>query len=831
MGVEFRFRVERRERPAEVLELRVHGVNNTTPAQLLDLPDDAVELVAGDKYGSFWSPREPRSDAPAHRRARVPEGLTREAYSWGGMVRTTPNFGGVGAAGVLAGVVARIAYALLLPFSVGNAALWAGCAPSTDAAVRRRAAASAALGRLFGLVLTLLFTMTAVTLSLDLVGAQCAAQPGLCAPVRGLLEPFATWTAGQRLALFALVPAVGVAGLWLLSTFSRHRYDMLPGMEGGRDVRRRGAAADEALAAPSAALSQPGFWANRITAHLARAHVAGAVALVTALVAQHVAARGADAGFAALAVAAAALLAVTAAVVAVLPTMSPEETAPVWPKAVSIVLLAASVLLFAVVLALLAWALPASALPHAPGERALYGAGFVPLALIACGAVLALTGVAWRPLRGRRRTAWRGCAPAVFMTIALALATSVSAIAIVSVGDLLNGARPVWELIRDHGRAEEALQLPSVWVGLGTTVLAALVAAALVVAVAFAVPRSVAERAAEWGAPVTPADEVVPTTPGVMPLSPRALLARVTAARVLAARLHVVEPAVGVLAALLAAALATGLAWTGAAYLADVSLWRVTPRLANEEALHAVMGGAMWGLGAIGLVLVAVLASGATPSTPRPLGIVWDIACYLPRTAQPFGPPCFAQRAVPEIAGRVFAWLRGGASRRVVLAAHSMGGVLAVSALGLLASSPDTRSVLPRVRLLTFGVQLRAYFGRMFPELLGPDVLGTRPALAPGLFARDPWRADAAAQRTSARDAAGDRLRGTLLGGRSVRWVSLWRLTDVIGFPAASPVPGGGVDRHAEEIDTTGYMVHIGTHGEYFRTPAYDRALRELAGL
>ena len=36
-----------------------------------------------------------------------------------------------------------------------------------------------------------------------------------------------------------------------------------------------------------------------------------------------------------------------------------------------------------------------------------------------------------------------------------------------------------------------------------------------------------------------------------------------------------------------------------------------------------------------------------------------------------------------------------------MIAAHSMGGVLAVSALGVLASSPSTRPVLARVGLLT----------------------------------------------------------------------------------------------------------------------------------
>ncbi len=332
-----------------------------------------------------------------------------------------------------------------------------------------------------------------------------------------------------------------------------------------------------------------------------------------------------------------------------------------------------------------------------------------------------------------------------------------------------------------------------------------------------------------------------------------ALTNRVLAKRASAARLHLAEAGVRVVALGLAAGLLAGAVWGVYGHLADDALlrrlpWIGTVLLATLITLAAPL------LAALGVVLVAALVSGTVGRGERPLGIVWDVVCYLPRTGHPFGPPCYAERAVPEIAGRLFEWLSVSPTRRAVLSAHSMGGVLAVSSLGMLASHSETASALSRVSLLTFGVQLRAFFGRIFPELLGPAVFGTRPSRGPTLGALpwrtpDPWLRDFDAEVAAAKDgvpglcvdapAAASaihtgRLRGTLLHqgteGAGVRWVSLWRLTDYLGFPAMSTAPNA-VDRFAEEVDPSGYMVDIATHGTYYRTRSYRDALIELAGV
>ncbi len=898
----------------DVLELRVHGVNNTTAPALLDLRAEDVERVAGDKLGSFWRPTDAALAALRQgQRGYVPAGIVREAYSWGGMVRTTPDLGRAGAAGVIAATAARVFYALILPFSIANAVQWARRvgSPTDPVATRVRAAITAGVARLFGLLLTLLFTATAVTLTVDVLAAQCAADPSLCSPVSALLAPTGAWTTGQRFALAALGPVLAIVALWAISAIAGVRYDVLPGMETegrarhGRGTaglwKRRRTVAPAPGKAPSAVLSRPGFWSNRIVGDLARVHLAAAILLTTTVVALHgamrwytectglggfascVGAGASDPGYLRLvviAVVAGALLTASAVLVCVLPTMTDTVRVGERPAAHSIatgILLGLAVVSFGVLVASLVFFGDVGARPP---ER-LYGGGMMVLVIVTSAAVIAATGVLWRPFRGRRHVAWSGCGPALFMAVALVVAVATSAIVVVTAGDWLNGSKGAAALVRGDTVAEVSrddtadparaiaclidtpatttagetlrsecvtlgggaaslseLTVPSAYVALGSVVVVGLVVGVLLAVLAALRPRDLLRRARAWGAPTSGAARIVDVDDGVLPVSQEGLYLRIAAKRRSAARLHTVEPLSGFLTTVLAVAVLVGLVWVWVAYGAHAPLWDVVPGTLDPVVVQTFLAVALPALAGIGILLTGVLASGAVTNGQRPLGTVWDIACFLPRTGHPFGPPAYAERAVPEIAGRVFAWLRENDDRRVVLSAHSMGGVLAVSAIGLLASSPQTRDALARVRLLTFGIQLRAFFGRMLPELLGPAVLGTDPSLAPRALASDPWGADFDAQTPASASGAlpgrSGRLRGTLVAGTEVRWLSLWRLTDFLGFPAVSTSPRlpdgrpNDVDRFAEELDLSGYMVEVGTHGEYYRTPAYERAVVDL---
>jgi hypothetical protein len=241
---------------------------------------------------------------------------------------------------------------------------------------------------------------------------------------------------------------------------------------------------------------------------------------------------------------------------------------------------------------------------------------------------------------------------------------------------------------------------------------------------------------------------------------------------------------------------------------------------------------------AAGLLFTSVVLAGSQKALTRPWGLLWDLMCFLPRAAHPFAPPCYAERAVPELRSRIDSWLnyldveekdRANLPRRtVVLSAHSLGAVLAVAALFSRWDAKDGSGPTdPRIGLLTYGTQLRAFFGRFFPELFGPDALGTSGAYAARPWAPDPWT-----PATATPAATGLTVVSALTspGTDEVRWRSLWRRTDFIGFPVDKYVDSP-IDRRADEKDTTTYLFSVATHGNYPRAPQYREQLDELIAM
>lgn len=811
-----------------VLELRVHGVNNTPPSGLLDLPQYALRQVAGDDRAAFWL-ADPETNPPEGARGHIPDGIRREAYSWGALVRTESKSGSRGRALML------LLQVLALPFSIGNAAVWTRQLSdgADDAGSRRWAWVTAGAARVFGLALTLLFTTTAVTIAVEVGALQCGggrcstwfwdALWGTLLSVPGA-DAFLTPT--RTLAVFALIPVLAVAVLVWFARLTRHRYDTLHvrPTAAGRVAR---AEIGSTTADRAALLARAAFWSNRITGRLALVHFASAIALVAVQVSSHVVGiDGAPVLHGVVLAAASVVLAASVIAVAVLPTMTTTPAAPEGPPWTGVLawwLLGAAASAFALLLVLLV----AGPQLEPAGADALRGGELPPLLIVTVAAVIALSGIVWRPRGARSGTAWLGCAPAVFMTFSLGVGVLTSSVMIALAAALVTGWRGP-EALALGAVSQDGLQIPDVFLAGGGLIAVALAMSLLALA-SFLLPRKLlADRAKEWRA--EDVDEL--------------LLKRLDRRRRRAALIHLVEPASAVVAGLIAIALCLALGW-------------VWVGMGSPQPLTAVVGGSgsiagipivdiltitPWVVTAVGAVLTVVVALAVLRREPNLFAIVWDVTCFMPRTAQPFGPPCYAERAVPDIAARLDDWLSGRPDRRAVLAAHSMGGMIAVAAIGLLSATASDPTVLRRVSLLTFGVQLRTYFGRMMPELVGPSVLGTYPARSPRPWKPDPWLSDALDDDGRPWTTPPDggpmaRLRGALLPDDGVAWLNLWRLSDYLGFPAVAGRSSfrrgevrfeNGVDRYAQEIDRTIEPAVVVSHNDYIRVPAYQDALLDL---
>jgi hypothetical protein len=660
------------------LELLVHGVGGSSPQEMLD--DPRTVRVTGDDIAAVFR-RTEDADAEA-RPADYRDKPVPEAYVW---------------CNLTSGDGTRALWLLLLPFMVVNLAHWMRPAASGRKRTRRL---YGLLVRLAGLTLTVLLVAAAAEVALDLAAWQCAGTEA-CARRHswlGFLSPAegGWWSGpGRRLALAALVPAALTGLLWYLSLRTWRAYESQRPMD-------REPEPDET--AGRNALGRPGFWyGRRLVARLRAAHTAAGLLTVAG----------------GLAVPAARL-----------------DRRPGGPAPLDL----AGWLLQAALLALAA-VVVGVACRRGRGERLLDRAldehlvRRLPLAALAL--LLLAAGYA-----GWDRPGWASAGrlpgDAVFGGLAAALGLLVIALAVV--------AHLLYRTAPDRRTAMRGLGGPAVVMLAG--------------ALGGVMSGGVAQRVSDWldgtgtslaGPPVllTWQASVIPPLLLVV-LALLALLARRTWSRARAERAEVTDEAAGgrpdetgdpaprrkVAAAramagltdrvpLLVTVVSTTTFVLGLAALVGALTTGQTPA-ETADGTYAVVHGAAETAQAVGSWLVGLgfilFVTGGRraykdASARRSIGILWDVGTFWPRAAHPFAPPCYAERAVPDLTWRMATWTRttGG---RLVLSGHSQGSVLAAAAAWQL--EPSARG---RVALLTYGSPLERLYGRWFPAYFGPDSL------------------------------------------------------------------------------------------------------------
>jgi hypothetical protein len=196
------------------------------------------------------------------------------------------------------------------------------------------------------------------------------------------------------------------------------------------------------------------------------------------------------------------------------------------------------------------------------------------------------------------------------------------------------------------------------------------------------------------------------------------------------------------------------------------------------------------GLFLAGLLIALLRSDYSSPAQRRTIGALWDVDTFWPRATHPFAPPCYAERAVPELVDRLRiltgtvrpddadpAWAQIAAERRnsgpaespqlsvpsgpVLLTGYSQGSIIATAVIGQLPE--DTRTL---VALLTLACPARNLYGRAFPAYFGTVPIQTLGELL----------------QTS--------------GGPGLRrWKNLVRRTDYVGsWVFREPGPGPGPD-------------------------------------
>ncbi|MQY11694.1 hypothetical protein SRB5_18130 [Streptomyces sp. RB5] len=748
-----------RKRPGPALELLVHGVGGTTPERMLG--DPRTVLVTGDRTAGIYRRRD---DERGERRSSIAEPVP-EAYCWSNLT---------------SGNGSRALWLLLLPFMVANLAHWAR--PSAPAGHRGQHVYDV-LVRLLALSLTVLLVGAAAEVTMDLIAWQCAGDTHCTANKSWLafMSDGGWWAApGRRLVVGATVPALLTGLLWWLShrTWSAYESASPPPGAGTGDGAASGA--------ERPVLSLPGFWyGRRLVARLRAAHTAAG--LLTPASALWAAAAAADSGgtLAALGrVLAVPLLAGWAAVVYVVCRRGRCEAEldrgdDRWAVR-TLPAFALGVLLLTAVHT--AWSRPGWT-----GDGHLPGTGLFGVLAAAQGVLIAALAVtAWRLQRtagGEAPPVLKGLAGPVVAMLACAVAGVFSGGLAQRLADWLDrGATP----------GEGALAGPPVELSWQATVIPLVLLTVLALALLAAARSWRLRKQIVTEVPGMYADE--DPSPLEHPNKPRTLS---IAGAVSRAQLTDFGPTVLGTAALIVLLLGGGAvagAWITGEVPGAAARGGPGPLPALAQTGQAL---GSWLMGA-GFVLLLTMGRRAykDASARRSIGILWDVGTFWPRAAHPFAPPCYAERAVPDLTWRITKWTEAHPGGRLVVSGHSQGSVLAAAAVWQLA--PGDRG---RVALLTYGSPLHRLYGRWFPGYFGPGRLAA-------------------------------------LHGDVDTWTNLWRQTDPIGGPVGLP------DGHGSEVDRGplkdplcyGRTAErplpspILGHSDYQADPVFDAERRELLG-
>ncbi|MFF2324404.1 MULTISPECIES: hypothetical protein [unclassified Streptomyces] len=714
--------------PGPALELLVHGVGGATPQEMLD--DPCPIRVTGDATAAIYR-HAGDMDAEQHPE-RYRDGPIAEAYCWSNLT---------------SGNGSRALWLLLLPFMVVNLAHWMR---PTARGRTRAVRLYGVLVRLVALSLTVLLTAAACEVALDLVAWQCAGAPA-CSDRRSWLGFLSTahggwWSQpGRRLALASLMPTALVGLLWFLSNRTWSAYESqrpLTGPEPGDADTDHGPEAPRGAAGVRPALGRPGFWyGRRLVARLRAAHTAAGILTVAAFVAGAAARHDRGAGgpvpetLGRLIEAALVLGALVVLWVVCRRGRSERRPDNGLDRALITYLPGAALVLLVLAAVYAAWSRPAWVSTGAlPGDLAF---SVLTLGQAVLVVVLAAVSLGLYRRTPEPRTVMRGLGgPAVAM-LACALGGVMTGGVAQRVADWLDGSGTPG-MSRDA-----AIEGPPVLLSWQASVIPVLLVLLAVPAALLLVRTWLAARALE--------PEIDREYGNDRPDPGRTRqIARIRATAALT------DSAPWILGPVAASALLLGAAAVGGAWASGevpgLAMKGSGPFL--ESVAEAAQSTGSWMIG-FGFILFVTWGRRAyrDASARRTIGILWDVGTFWPRAAHPFAPPCYAERAVPDLASRMSGWT-GQTRGRLVISGHSQGSVLAAAAVWQLPA--ETRS---RVALLTYGSPIERLYARWFPAYFGPGPLHVL--------------------------------------HRSVDcWRNLWRATDPIGGRVRlDEGPGPGVDR------------------------------------